>query len=364
MSFKYTKDHEFRDLAIKISQVIDQNGGLPEDSKDRLNQQKNHVEKLYRYEQQFKKQLNQYQQSVDVYRQFIEFIKTKTNDQGEVIGNGNILTAQPYFRESGKVFASKISKVIKKEDPRALLKFDINALMMQFVMDRWSGKPPKKMEEAYKKAMETRRLLVENNLPLAINRAKKFYRTTPKSHITLLDLINIATDGLLTGIDKYTGPYTPVWRSVCIGRMVGFMIEECSQTFIRMYPSDRKILYRANSLKHRLKIENTQELTKAVNESFEKDRKEGRAIPKLPITEHQILSLMNSSSYLSVDVRATKDSDEKEDGNINMYEYYRDNSETAEESLIRKDLINKISVAGHSLSLIQRKIIKLKGVDI
>lgn len=355
MSVKYGKDREFQELASKINKIIIDNDGLPDSSQDRYDQQKAQVEKLYELEKKFKHELLQYQQAFSIYGDFIRYIKEE---------NRNILTAQSYFRESVKVFSGKISKKIKDDDAVGLSKFDINAQMIFFIVERWQGKLPTRVDKYYREAVDLRRQLIENNLPLAINRAKRFYRTTPKSHLSLLDLINICTSGLIVGIDKYTGPYSKVWRSVCIGRMVGFMIEEYSKTFIRMYPSDKQILYRANSLKHRLKIENTTELTKAVNESFAKDKKDGKKVPQLPIEEHQIISLMNSSSYLSADSKPIKDHDEKEEVGGSLYDYQPDDSESPEEALIKKDLMARIVEASSMLDTIERKIIKLKGVSL
>lgn len=364
MSMKYGKDREFQELASRINKIIIDNDGMPDSSQDRLDQQKAHVEKLYELEKKFKHELLKYQQSIDIYNKFIQSIKVKTDNNGNVIGNGNILTAQSFFRESGKVFSSKISQTIKDENPVALSKFDINAQMIFFIVGKWEGKLPVRVEKYFREVVDIRRQLIENNLPLAINRAKRFYRTTPKSHLSLLDLINICTSGLIVGIDKYTGPYSKVWRSVCIGRMVGFMIEEYSKTFIRMYPSDKQILYRANSLKHRLKLENTAELTKAVNESFYKDKKDGKKTPNLPIEEHQILSLMNSSSYLSADSKPVRDGNEKEEVGGSIYDYQCDDVDSPEEALIKRDLMSKIIAASSQLEIIERKIIKLKGVSI
>ena len=364
MSLKYGKDREFQELASKINQIIVDNDGLPDSSQDRYDQQKAHVELLYQLEKKFKHELLQYQQAIDIYKQFIYFIKVKTDKDGNVVGNGNILTAQSYFRESVKVFSGRISKKIKDDDAVGLTKFDINSQMMFFIVERWQGKLPARVDKYYREVSDLRRQLIENNLPLAINRAKRFYRTTPKSHLSLLDLINICTTGLIVGIDKYTGPYSKVWRSVCIGRMVGFMIEEYSKTFIRMYPSDKQILYRANSLKHRMKIENTSDLTKAVNESFEKDKSDGKKVPTLPIEEHQIISLMNSSSYLSADSKPVKDGDEKEEVGGSIYDYQPDESENPEELLIKRDLMARIVQASVTLDIIERKIIKLKGVTL
>jgi len=342
---KLTVDREFQDLASRIKNVILENDGL-------IGDQKEQVEFLFILEQKFKHSIQKYQQTADIYKKFIK------NITGE---GGNILTAKPYFREKAPAFSPGITDAIKTGNVEALMEYDINFQFINFIVKNWKGQIPERPKRYYEDFLEARRILIENNLPLAINRAKLFYRKTPKSHLTLLDLINICTNGLISGVDKYVGEYTKIWRSVCIGRMVGYMIEEYSKTFLRMYPMDKKILYRANSLKFRLKMENTHELTKAVNESFEKDKEEGKKVPPLPISEVHIRTLLNGSSYISADEKAGED----EFGvSLSIYDYTADSKENAEELMVKKDLMQKILEASKGLDVIERKIIKLKGVDL
>jgi len=336
-------DREFQELAARVNSTLIKNEGL-------IGDQKQQVELLYSLESKFKYHIQKYQQTVDVYKKFISHI---------VNVNGNILSARPYFREKAEVFGSNITIAIREGDAETLMKFDINFQLINFIVKNWKGVLPERPRRYYEDFLEARRILIENNLPLAINRAKLFYRKTPRSHLTLLDLIDICTYGLISGVDKFVGDYTKVWRSVCIGRMVGYMIEEYSKTFLRMYPNDKKILYRSNSLKYKLKIEKLDELTKAVNESFEKDKKEGKKIPRLPVTETHIRTLLNGSSYVSAD---TKSGDDEEGATI--YDLHPSQEENAEEKLIKDDLLQKVFFAAKDLELIEKKIIRLKGVDL
>ncbi len=344
--FKRTHDRHFQELASRVKGAIDKNDGL-------IGDQKEQVDLLFSLERKFKFYVQKYQKTADIYKQFVLFILNEEE---------NILSARPYFREKAAVFSEEITCAIKNSDIQTLMKFNINYQLINFMAKRWGGPFPIRVQRYYDDFLEARRVLIENNLPLAINRAKLFYRKVPKSHLNLLDLIDICTCGLISGVDKYSGPYTKVWRSVCIGRMVGNMIEEYSKTFIRMYPTDKKILYRANSLKYRLKIENTIDLTNAVNESFIDDKREGKKIPNLPISEVHIRTLMNGSSYISADVRSN---DENEDGSGggNIYDYTA-SPDNVEDNVIKKDLMNKINNASHDLEVIERKIIRLKGVDL
>lgn len=346
-------DRDFQELAAAVNSAIIKNDGL-------IGDQQEQVELVVQLEKKFKYHIQKYQQTVEIYKKFIK----KFNDidsSGDIADSDteNILSAQPYFREKTENF-NKIARAIKDNDPHALMQYNINYQFIDFIVKNWKGNVPERAKRYYDDFLQARRILIENNLPLAINRAKLFYRKTPKSHLSLLDLINICTYGLMSGIDKYDGDYSKVWRSVCIGRMVGYMIEEYSKTFLKMYPSDKKILYRANALKFRMKIEDIGELTKAVNESFLQDKKEGRSAPKLPITELHIATLLSASSYVSAD---PMDSEEDEDAQ-SVYDTFSDDSESAEDRLIREDLLERISRNSKKLSNLEKKIIKLKGVNI
>jgi len=353
--FNQYSDREFQDLAASVNATIIKNDGL-------IGDQQEQVELVVQLERKFKYHIQKYQQCAELYRKFIEkFIEDEDDEDRDVDREyENILSAQPYFREKTENF-NEISKAIKNQDAVSLMTYNINFQMIDFIVKNWRGNVPERARRYYDDFIQARRILIENNLPLAINRAKVFYRKTPRSHLSLLDLIDICTYGLISGIDKYDGDYSKVWRSVCIGRMVGYMIEEYSKTFLKMYPSDKKILYRSNALKYRLKIEDVGELTKAVNESFKQDKEKGKSCPKLPITELHIRTLLNGSSYVSADPMLE---DDDEEGGSSIYDTSSDSSESAEDKLIHAQLMDKVLVASQTLTNIEKKIIRLKGVNI
>lgn len=103
----------------------------------------------------------------------------------------------------------------------------------------------------FQKIKDIRDEMITQNLPLAISRARIFWSYTPESHLSYVDLIDIAAEGLTISVDKYVippGGYTRIFRSVSIGRMVSGFIEEYSNTLIHFYPNDKNKLYKANKL--------------------------------------------------------------------------------------------------------------------
>jgi hypothetical protein len=98
--------------------------------------------------------------------------------------------------------------------------------------------------------------LIEMNAPLAIAQATKFFKKTPKSHMTRMDLIQVAMEGLASGVDKYVCPYrNKSYRQVLIGRIKGNLIEAYSETMIHFYPSDKRKLYNANKAMREFSVE-------------------------------------------------------------------------------------------------------------
>lgn len=309
--------------------------------------QKQQVEELFAAEQQFRDAILSMRISSEIYKRFIQLIRIKNN---------NILSARPFFRETSETFSEKITPCLKNKDPEGLKVFDINFHFVQFAKDNWLGLWSKKMETSYQRVKRARTILIENNMPLAINRAKLFYRKTPKGHMSFIDMIEVSALGLAAGIDKYTGSYKKNYLGVAIGRIVGNLIDSYSETVMHFYPGDRRVLYRANSIRGRQGIHDVEELAKAVNDSFAADLLEGKTAPK-PVTVNELSLLLAAASLVSAD------SNVGEEG-FGVYDYYQDNKENAEEILGKKQQISEACQLARKLPLINQKVLKLKGIEI
>jgi DNA-directed RNA polymerase specialized sigma subunit len=337
--FKDSHDPTFAILAQEVQRAIKKH--------DDGRSQKERFEELVSAEQQFHETLLNYRISGEMYKKFISMIR---------VTNNNILSARPYFRESSDTFSAKITPALKTKDSEALKPFGINFHFVKFCKDNWIGLWPKKLEIAYNRIEAARTILIEVNMPLAINRAKIFYRKTPKGHLTFMDLIEVSAMGLAAAVDKYTGPFLKNFVGVIIGRAVGNLIDAYSSTELHFYPSDRRVLYRANSIRGRQGITDISELTKAVNDSFTKDLSEGKTAPK-QVTVTELSYLMSAASLIS------SDSNVGEDG-FGVYSYTPDNTENAEEILGKKQEMAQVSKFAKKLPLINQKVLRLKGIDI
>lgn len=331
-------DISFFKLAGDITRAIEHN-------KDGTSQEEQ-VEELLDAERKFKTTILAYRQASEIYKKFLQRV---------CLQNKNILSARPYFRENAVSFSKKITPAIKASDIESLKTFDINYQFIKFIRDSWLGPFPKRAEQLFQRVHTARTILIENNMPLAVNRAKLFYRKTPRAHLTLMDLIEICAMGLAAGVDKWCGKYSPVFRSVCIGRMVGNMIDSYSETMLHFYPSDKRILYKANSIRGRQGITDIAELTVAVNESFRLDELEGKSIPKKNITVSELSALMSAASTVSADATVN-------DEGFGVYHFTADDSANIEDSLIQEESTNQMITLAKGLPILHKKVLRLKGI--
>lgn len=331
--------------SLYYSLIKDVNVAL-EKNKDGTDQSEQ-VELLIELERKFRESVWKFpKQCREIYKKFILLV---------LIENGNVLSARPYFRERSEVFNAKISPSIKNGEVEVLKAYHFNFLLMKYLRSHWKGTFPEKSEKLYKKSEEARNKLIENNVPLAINRAKLFHRKSREAHLSLNDFIGMAADGLISGIDKYVGAYTKVFRSVCIGRMTGNMIEENNQSLIHFYPSDKMVLYRAKQFQSRNKLEEHKDLLTAINGSLDNDKKEGRKIYRKKMDEREFSNLMAASSILSTTM-------EEEGGQ--SYNSYDTMSVEADSSVENRQALSTMLKHARTLLPIEIKVLKLKGIKV
>lgn len=339
-------DDSFYRLAENVNISIKSN-------KDKTSQ-KDQVNLLLKYEELFKKEICKYAQSDEIYKKFVIHI---------IAEKGNILSARPFFREKSNVFNKYISPALKIADIQVLKKYSINYEMVKFIVKNWIGPLPARAQQYLSKVEYYRKLLIDLNIPLAINRAKLFYRKVPRSGVTLLDMINLCVQGLCTGIDKWSGSYTPVFRSVCIGRMTANLIDAYSQTAVHFVPDDAKILYRANSIRFRQQIEDVDALAEKINETLDEDRKSGKKVKN--ISGNELRRLLHAASPISS--TPIPDSEKHDKGTVSSVQIsdtldYLPESDTTQEDLVsNNELIIKSHLIIKKMDNKTIKILKLKG---
>jgi hypothetical protein len=198
--------------------------------------QKRQMQTLVALEGEFRRALCAHSRGTWVYQRFVKYICEERR---------NILDARPYFRHRQEFFTEEISRALKKRNDKALQRFHVNFQFIRFVMRLRAWKHGSPISRIYRKIDALRAELVETNMPLALNRARIFGKSTPPSHLAHMDLVQIAAEGLTTAVDKYCLPFSASFRDVIIGRIVGNLIEAYSETLIHFYPTDKRKLYLA-----------------------------------------------------------------------------------------------------------------------
>jgi hypothetical protein len=205
-------------------------------------------------------------------------------------------------------------------------------------------------------------------MPLGIARARVFYSRTPKSHLSYLDLIQIAAEGMMSGVDKYSpgkkGEVDPkVFRSTMIGRISGNHIEEYSETLIHFFPVDKRKIYRANKLiRHFAGMVDHEKLADQVNEGpakkkgEESDGDEENVSHKT--TASEIADLMAAASTVSADSSLPTDPDAPEP----ITRFAAPEATRPDVQVENRAALVLLAQAEKGLTLWERKLLRLKGL--
>lgn len=324
--------------------------------------QKRQMEELVALEDEFRRTLIDHRWGRATYKAFVEFIRDDRR---------NILDARPYFRARKELFTDSISPALKSRSEIQLFPFPINYQFIAFVMRTkgWHkaglGQPIVRIHEKIKKL---RLEIVEMNMPLAINRARIFQRHR-RAHLTHMDLVQIACSGLMDAVDKFTLPFRKSFRGVIIGRIVGNFIEENSKTTLHFYPVDRRKIYRANKANSRLSGEalDFDKLAEVVNKKtthrFSQDEEQVLAedVKEVQKTDGaELAGLLSASGCLSLD--SPPEEDDKDARHGNRWDVAPESSRPdvqAEAS----EVMERVTAAIATLSIFERKLLRLKGVS-
>lgn len=318
--------------------VASMNRQLKQNSLADNRNQKESMEALFKLENKFRDVLISCKDGRDMYKDFIDFI---VNDKG------NILSARVYFRERQSTFSANISAVFQggKWNHQELFKFSINYMFAKWVCDRYNGIKAKQLQILLQKIADLRRIICENNLPLAINRAKIFWSKTQHSNLEYMDIIQNASEGLITAIDKYCGPYRTVFRSVIIGRMTLNILTDHNATLIKFSPRDRRILYRANNARIKEKLTEIEDVLRYVNESFQ------------DVTREKLEAILSGASEA---IRTGKQDEDSDDDAPALMDNMPSLAQNQEITLSIDDFIQKAKPIIAELPIMQMKVLRLK----
>jgi hypothetical protein len=364
----------FKNFAVTLEQHIAKYGKI----EDWYEHQKKQVETLIELERKWRTTLVKTRFGAWSYRKFIQFIREDRQ---------NILAARPFFRERQGVFAKKISRILKsgvaalaenqQVEVEPLYPFAINYQFILFVMGARHWSPRHRLTILTEKIRNLRQEIVEMNMPLAINRARVFYGRTPKSHLSYMDLIQISAEGLMSGVDKYSpdknGVVSKLFRSTAIGRIGGNLIQEYSETLVHFFPTDKRKIYRGHKLVGRYPTAvDYEELAKDINDVVKKRKEEKAEEDGVDISGEnlkdeihetnasEIAGLMAAASVVSADSSIPTDPEAPEP--ITRFAAPEDCRPDVQVEM--NEGMSRLLEASKSLTIFQRKLLSLKGIDV
>jgi DNA-directed RNA polymerase specialized sigma subunit len=343
---KFTADPHFRTFSKEVQVKVADSFGVSKEVFTK--KQKAQVNLLIKLEKEFKKALIKSSRGKEMYQKFLSFIWHSGKDNRR-----NTLVARPFFRERRTVFSKGISPAIKNKNIKALTKFNINYPFIVFIIENGGYKPNSRIYKLAKKVEEARNVIIQQNIPLAISRARIFKQKTPQAHLSYMDLIQISLEALCTAVDKFVPPYTTVFRDVIIGRITGDLIDNYSEKMLYFYPSDKRKIYRANKILKNQNEETLDSLAKKVNE--------GPALDQ-PTNPSEINHLMLASSHCSLDSSAN---DENSETHVkDNYHYIQAPEEDRPDVIMEQNDLSKKLAQGFSvLDPLESKLLKLKGIN-
>lgn len=337
-------DAHFRVFASSLEKAIERCGEV--ESEEFLERQKRQVDSLISLEKDFKLALIAHVHGEKTYKAFIRFICEQRR---------NILDARPYFRERQHVFTQRISKALRNRSEKQLYRFSFNYRFVQFVLNSRKWRKGCSILRLATKIHEVRDELITMNMPLAISRANIFYRRTPKAHLTKMDFIQIACEGLMSGIDKFVPPFSKAFRSVAIGRMTGNFIEHYSETTLHFFPTDKRRIYRANKIVGRQPALMDHGI---IADHVNKDVVD----PAHHTTPSEIASLLAAASIVSADTPIAHDGEPGETVCL-VDRFVAPDDNQPDVAYEKKDTMRSLNNAMESeLNTIEQKVLRAKGV--
>jgi hypothetical protein len=182
-------DTGYRQFCVRLEELLNKHDSTIDPSEDLLDRQRRQLMHLMELEAEYRDSL-----PIEVFEDFITYI---------TIERRNILAARPFFRERSDIFVAHLSDAFKTRNASTIRQFRLNWSFVEWVTRTHPIPGRKKLARIISKQ---RTEILEQNLPFAISQARQFWNSTPRSHLTFMDILQIQCQGLLLAIDKFVGP--------------------------------------------------------------------------------------------------------------------------------------------------------------
>jgi DNA-directed RNA polymerase specialized sigma subunit len=293
---------------------------------------------LYDKEQSFAKKLKSTGAGRNVY---VKFIKKILNSQG------GIKVARSYFRARQDSYLNTVNKAIRDMKPELMYDVPINYRFCSFAIESLQNKD-RKLAKLFEEIKNLRDEITNKHLFLSLNRAKVFKSASYGSFSEFEDLIQLANEALVVAVDKYVmDEDSSSFHVMVIGRIISNLITNGeTASAATMGEHSRKKLYQIRKI-----LQN--------NPNF--STKEISDISK--ISQEEISELLGATSYKSLDdTVGDSDSDTRL---VDTFISNIDGTKEDQHDLIEKsNLLSVLSDSFDVLSVLEIKVLRLKGVQI
>jgi hypothetical protein len=182
-------DTAYRAFCNRLEVLLDHHDSKIDPSEDLLIRQRRQLMNLMSLETEYRNSL-----PIEVFEDFITYITVERR---------NILAARPFFRERSDTFVAYLSDAFKTHNANTIRQFHLNWSFIEWATRTHPTPDRKKLARQISKQ---RTEILEQNLPFAISQARQFWKATPRSHPSFMDILQIQCQGLLLATDKFVGP--------------------------------------------------------------------------------------------------------------------------------------------------------------
>lgn len=344
-----TADPHLRAFQASITSKILKYGEHQTTETDFIHSQKTQVVTLSKLEEAYRKELIKSDEGKAVYVAFIEFIREDRK---------NILDARPYFRVRQAIFTKTVSPALRKKNPIPIYRCHFNYSFVKFSAEHLDLSKHPVLYDLFKQIGAVRNKLIEVNTPLAIAQASAFFKKTKRKqdHLTRMDGIQNAIEGLTQGVDKFCGKYDNIkYRHTIIGRVLGTLIMRFSETMVHYYPIDKRKLYNANKVMAKCRPEDFKQISEKINDIA----KEHNYVT----TPEEISHIMAASSSISSDIPVALGNDHNTKTIQDTLQYADIEDNRPDRNFEQVELSNKLAHAMKKLTILEQKVLKMKGLD-
>lgn len=297
------------------------------------------IKKISRLEKQFNKLLNSSKQGQEVYLDFCRMINVHFK---------NVLYARSYFRIREDQFKTRINPLITKNEYKKIYSLPLNYKFCVYAL-----KNVKNISTAHSQTLHTmlsdmtelRNKVIIGYTYLAVSRAKVFFNNNTFKGNELSDFIQSANEALVESVDKFDVKANKSnFHNVAFGKIFAnlLVLQHSYNSASSLGSSGIKQLAQIlNKMKQLNNNATTKELSEMLN-----------------VAEEEINLLLNSSKYIDLDAFVGNDAN----GSFVKDRFSIDDGQAAYKDTELTDFNKKANIAVNDLSIIEKKILKLKGV--